>query len=385
LHVGLNLVFLVPGETGGMEVYARELIPRLVAAAPDCRFTAFINREAAAAGGGPWCDIVEAVTVPVSARHRVEWVRGEQQLLPPLARRSGVELLHSLASTAPAWGSFARVVTIHDLNYRLVPDAHFGIRGLGMRLLVPLAARRSDRIIAVSGNTRDDLERLLHISPGKVDVVPHGTGSDLAQALPEDEIRGRLDAGDRPVVLSVSAKRPSKNLLRLIGALSLIPSQRRPLLVIPGYPTPYEAVLRDRAQAVGVKDDLRLLGWVSPGELEGLYAVSRCFVFPSLYEGFGFPVLEAMRRGVPVACSDRGSLSEVAGDAALYFDPMSEPSIAQAIQRLLADAGEAERLRSAGRARASRFTWEATAAGTLASYDRAASRARDRGASAAAR
>jgi glycosyltransferase involved in cell wall biosynthesis len=277
------------------------------------------------------------------------------------------------------------VVTIHDLNYRLVPDAHFGIRGLGMRLLVPLAARRSDRIIAVSGNTRDDLERLLHISPGKVDVVPHGTGSDLAQALPEDEIRGRLDAGDRPVVLSVSAKRPSKNLLRLIGALSLIPSQRRPLLVIPGYPTPYEAVLRDRAQAVGVKDDLRLLGWVSPGELEGLYAVSRCFVFPSLYEGFGFPVLEAMRRGVPVACSDRGSLSEVAGDAALYFDPMSEPSIAQAIQRLLADAGEAERLRSAGRARASRFTWEATAAGTLASYDRAASRARDRGASAAAR
>jgi glycosyltransferase involved in cell wall biosynthesis len=116
---------------------------------------------------------------------------------------------------------------------------------------------------------------------------------------------------------------------------------------------------------VGVKDDLRLLGWVSPGELEGLYAVSRCFVFPSLYEGFGFPVLEAMRRGVPVACSDRGSLSEVAGDAALYFDPMSEPSIAQAIQRLLADAGEAERLRSAGRARASRFTWEAGDSGQL--------------------
>src|SRR5271167_834692 len=95
MHIGLNLIYLVPGETGGMEVYARELLPALVAAAPETRFTAFINAEAAAAGGGPWGELVPAVTVPVKPRSRVEWVRGEQTLLPRLAARAGVDLVHS--------------------------------------------------------------------------------------------------------------------------------------------------------------------------------------------------------------------------------------------------------------------------------------------------
>src|ERR1700682_5234542 len=105
MHVGLNLIFLVPGETGGMEVAARELIPELIDAAPQgTRFTAFINREAATAKDGPWGELLPAVTVPVNARTRVQWVLGEQTLLPRLAAREGVDLLHSLASTAPAWG-----------------------------------------------------------------------------------------------------------------------------------------------------------------------------------------------------------------------------------------------------------------------------------------
>ena len=141
MHVGLNLVFLVPGETGGMEVYARELIPELVLAAPNTRFTAFVNREAGAARGAPWGDLIQAVTVPVLARNRIEWVRGEQQLLPRLATRAGVDLVHSLASTSPVWGRFRRVVTIHDLAYRLVPEAHLGLAGLGMRGTRP--ARRT--------------------------------------------------------------------------------------------------------------------------------------------------------------------------------------------------------------------------------------------------
>jgi alpha-1,3-rhamnosyl/mannosyltransferase len=110
---------------------------------------------------------------------------------------------------------------------------------------------------------------------------------------------------------------------------------------------------------------------VDPGELEGLYAAAECFVFPSLFEGFGLPVLEAMARGLPVACSGNGALGEVAGDAALHFDPHSEASIAAAVQRLLTDPVEAERLRTAGRARVARFTWTATAAGTLSTYERA--------------
>lgn len=356
-----------------MEIYARELIPELVRTAPQTRFTAFINREAAGAGGGPWGELIESVTVPVKARNRVEWVRGEQQLLPRLAARSGIDVLHSLASTAPAWGSFTRVVTIHDLNYKVVPEAHLGLLGLGMRVLVPLAARRSHRIIADSASTGRDLESLLGVATGKVDVVPLGVGSAMADPLTEAEVRARLAAGDREIVLSVSAMRPHKNLGRLIGALAQIPRRRRPLLALPGYRTDYVHQLQRQAHELGVNDDVRFLGWIDSSELEGLYAAAACFVFPSLYEGFGLPVLEAMARGVPVACSGRGSLDEVAGDAALRFDPESEGAIAAAIERLLSDKPEAERLRVAGRERAARFTWSATAAGTLASYERALS------------
>jgi glycosyltransferase involved in cell wall biosynthesis len=372
-HVGLNLIFLVPGETGGMEIAARELIPELVAAAPDTRFTAFVNREAAADREGPWGDLIPAVTVPVRARRRAQWVRGEQWLLPGLARRERVDLVHSLGSTAPGWGRFRRVTTIHDLHYRIVPDAHFGLRGAGMRLLVPLAARRSHRLIAVSRSTRDDLVRLLGVAGDKIDVVPWGLGArPRAEPLDQAEVRARLRVGpERPLALSVSAKRPHKNLARLLEALGALSPDRRPILVLPGYPTPHEAELRARAAQLGVAGDVRFLGWVPPEELEGLYAAAACFVFPSLYEGFGLPVLEAMARGVPVACSDRASLAEVAGDAALLFDPERPAEIAAALQTLIEDPARAERLRQAGRARAQRFSWRAAAEATLACYDRA--------------
>jgi glycosyltransferase involved in cell wall biosynthesis len=371
MHVGLNLVFLVPGETGGTETYARELIPALVAASPKTRFTAFINHEAEVAGGGPWGELIPAVTVPVRASNRFEWVRGEQQLLPGQAARAGVDLVHSLANTGPARGRFRRVVTIHDLHYRIVPEAHLGLLGLGMRVLVPLAARRSDRIITVSASTRDDLIRLLRVSAPKIDVVHEGLGAQRVEPVDKQEMRSWLGAEARPIVLSVSAMRPHKNLARLLGALALIPAERRPLLALPGYHTPYEEELRRRADGLGVAGDVRFLGWVDDARLEGLYASASCFVFPSLYEGFGLPVLEAMARGLPVACSDRGALAEVAGDAALRFDPESEPSIAEAIERLLTDPDQARRLSEAGRARAAQFSWSATAAETLASYERA--------------
>jgi glycosyltransferase involved in cell wall biosynthesis len=372
MHVGLNLVFLVPGETGGMEVVARELVPALVAAAPDVRFTAFVNREAAAGGGGPWGELVSVVTVPVRARNRVDWVRGEQLHLPRLAARAGCDVVHSLASTAPIRGRFARVVTIHDLIYRRYPEAHQGLRTLGMRVLVPLAARRSHRVVVDSRSTRDDVVRHLKVPSNRVDVVPLGLGSTAAvAALDEAELRRRHGLGDRPVALSVSAKRPHKNVARLLEALSLLPAERRPMLMVPGYPTWHEAELREHATVLGVREDVRFPGWVDAGELEGMYAAADCFVFPSLYEGFGLPVLEAMARGVPVACSDRSSLPEVAAGAALMFDPESPRAIADAIETLLTDEVATARLRAAGKERAAHFTWEATARGTLASYERA--------------
>jgi glycosyltransferase involved in cell wall biosynthesis len=371
MHVGLNLVFLVPGEQGGMEVYARELLRALPAARPGLRVTAFVNREARAAGG-EWDEFAEVVEVPVFARSRVQWVRGEQQLLPGLARRAGVDVLHSLASTAPARGPFRRVVTIHDLLYRVIPDAHFGVLGLGMRVLIPTAAHRSHRVIVDSRSTRADVRRFLHVPERKIDVVTLGVGTTSGgEPEPETELRARHELGGRPVVLSVSAKRPHKNLGLLLQAVAAIDRERRPVLVIPGYPTPYEAVLRERAASLGVLADVRFLDWVSGPELEGLYALAAAFVFPSLYEGFGLPVLEAMRRGVPVACSDRSSLPEVAGDAALLFDPDDPRAITAAIERILGDEAEAARLRAAGREQAARFTWAATARATVESYDRA--------------
>jgi len=373
VHVGLNLIFLVPGETGGMEVVARELIPALVAEAPpEMRFTAFVNREAAAAGDGPWGELLPAVTVPVNARDRVQWVLGEQTLLPVLGARAGVELMHSLASTAPLWGRFRRVVTVHDLIYAHFPEAHAGLRDKGMRVLVPGAVRRSHRVIADSQSTRNDLVELLHVAPQRVDVVPLGLGTVRRDAPPpERDVRARFELGERSVVLSLSAKRPHKNLLALIGALARIAPEQRPVLVIPGYPTTHEVELRGRASALGIADDVRFPAWVSNAELEGLWSIARAFVFPSLYEGFGLPVLEAMARGVPVACSDASSLPELAGDAALRFDPHDEAAIATALQRLLSDSVLVETLRARGLERAREFTWERTARLTLESYARA--------------
>lgn len=371
MHVGLNLVYLVPGETGGMETVARELIPALVAEAPDVRFTAFVNREAAEVGDGPWGDLVPMEIVPVRARSRVQWVRGEQQHLPRMAARARVDVLHSLASTAPLRGGFRRVVTVHDLIYLHVPESHFGPRASAMRVLVGAAVRRAHRVMADSENTRRDLVERLGAPEERIDVVPLGVAPVRpGEGQPEGEVRDRHGLGDRRVVLSVSAKRPHKNLARLLEALALIPAYSRPVLVLPGYPTPYEAELVARAAELGLTDDVRFLGWVSAPELEALYAVASCFVFPSLYEGFGLPVLEAMQRGVPVACSSASSLPEVAGDAAVLFDPLDVPAMAAAIVRLLDDDAGADRLRVAGRARAHRFTWEATARATLASYGR---------------
>ena len=370
MRVGLNLVYLVPGETGGMEVYARELIPRL-AALDDIEPVAFVNREAAEAGGGPWGEVVPMRVVPVHARNRMEWVRGEQQYVPRLAASERCDVLHSLSSTAPLWGAVPRVTTIHDISYKLVPETHFGLLGLGMRVLVPGAARRSTRVIVDAEATRDDLVEHLGTPAGKIDVVPLGvTPRPPVKPTPEAMLRANLGLGERPVLLSVSAKRPHKNLLRLLDAVARIPQERRPELVLPGYATPHEAELRERAQALGLTATVAFPAWVSPEDLEGLYALAAGFVFPSLHEGFGLPVLEAMARGVPVATSGRASLAEVAGDAALLFDPESVDSIAAAIERLLGDRAEAERLHAAGLAQAAGFTWERTAELTAAAYER---------------
>lgn len=364
-------MFLVPGETGGTETYARALVAGMLELNCDHEFVAFINRETERVRRSlAWLEPVATVTVPVKSRDRKQWVAGEQLLLPRLAADQRLALLHSLANTAPAAGPFRRVTTIHDLHFKLVPEAHLGMLGLGMGVLVPLAARRSHAIITDAKSTALELQEHLGIADEKIDVIPLAVAeSDLAIS-PAPDVRARFGLGDRPLVLSVSAKRPHKNLLRLISALSLIPTERRPVVVIPGYPTPHEAELRAHAAQMGLAADVHLLSWITPEDLEGLYAAAACLVCPSLHEGFGLPVLEAMARGLPVACSDRGALAEVAGDAAVLFDPYDVASIAGALERLLGDAAEASRLRAAGLAHARDFSWQRTAELTIKTYER---------------
>jgi len=368
MHVALNLAFLTPGTHGGFDLYARRLAEAL-GGRSDVTLTLLLPRPAMDEW---WRSLGRVVVLPVEPRRRVEWVLADQMHVPRAAERVGAEVVHSLASTGPTRGRIPRVVTVHDLNYLKHPEAHFGLRALGMRLLVPAAARRSQRVIVSSLATRDDLVGHLHLDPSKIDVVPLAVGHPpAAPRRPRDRVRADLDAGERPILLTVSAKRPHKNLARLLGALASIPRERRPVLVLPGYRTPHEEELRARASELGVTDDVRFLGWVSDEELEDLYRAADCFVFPSLHEGFGLPVLEAMARGLPVATSDRSSLAEVAGDAALLFDPEDEASLALAIERLLTEPELRARLAAAGPAQAGRFTWEATAAGCVESYRRA--------------
>jgi glycosyltransferase involved in cell wall biosynthesis len=368
VRVGLNILHLVPRETGGGELYVRRLIPALLDASRDLELVVFAGHEATPSlAAEPWASDLELVHVPVASRSRPRRVLAEQTLLPRAARRAHIDLLHNVQNTAPAMPGVPQVTTILDVIYKRHPETHAGVLAAGVALLVPLAARRSRRVITLSEAARDDIVRFLRVEPDRIDVTPLGPGlPDDVSPVAEEELRRRSDLGDAPIVLTVSAKRPHKNLERLLEAITLVEAVPEPVLVAPGYETVFEPELRKRAG-----ERVRFLGWVEDDELEGLYRAATCFVFPSLAEGFGLPVLEAMARGVPVACSRIGPLEEVAGDAALYFEPTDVVDLARAIDSLLSDVELRTRLAEAGRKRAHEFTWAQTAEATIRSYERA--------------
>jgi glycosyltransferase involved in cell wall biosynthesis len=371
-HVGLDLLYLDPGATGGMETYARALVPLLPAAFPEARFTVFTGRELAEEWRTePWAGDLRMVALPVSSSTRIVRTAAQQTVVAGAALRAGVDLLHSLGNLGPLAGPPRRVVTMHDLIYLRHPETTSGLLARGLAQLAPLVARRATRIVTVSQATADDLTELLSIAPAKIDVVPSGPGlAPTATPTPEAELRATLGLGAGPLVLSVSARRPHKNLARLIEAIGRLPEAQ---LVLPGYPTAFDDDLREVARRAGAAERVHLCDWVDDAQLEGLYRAATCLAFPSLAEGFGLPVLEAMARGLPVTCSSVSALPEVAGDAALLFDPYNIEAIAGAVGTLLHDDALRSRLVARGREQAARFTWERTAAGTAASYRRALS------------
>lgn len=370
-RVLLNLLYLDPGHTGGMEVAARALLPALRAQTPaGWELHALVNARAAELDG-PWQELPIHVA-PVDVASRPAWVAAELRAAPKLARAAGADLIHSLGNTGPWWSQVPRSVTVNDLIHHRIAHPGLALKSKITGAFVAGGAKRARRVIVAAQQTRTDLVEIAGIHEDRIDVVPYGIAPTGVTPTPEAELRERFALGDRPLILSPSARQPHKNLDRLIEAHALLPAPR-PLLVLPGYATGQDSALAARTAELGLSDDVRWLGWIDQVDLEGLYLASTLLIFPSLYEGFGLPVLEAMLRGLPVACSGRGSLAEVAGGAALDFDPESTEQIAAAVQQLLGDGALRDRLIARGHEQAARFTWEACAAGYWASFGRSLS------------
>jgi glycosyltransferase involved in cell wall biosynthesis len=371
-HVGINAVFLQP-RMGGLETQTRALVPELMRLAPGVRFSVFVNpagRELLARED--WAGEAELVTHPLLGRRGLR-AASELTILGPIATRRGVDTLYSLALTAPLRTRAVNVVALADITWIVAPDPDVGATMRLWRTVVPPVARRADRVIAMSQDGARAIAEHLRVPRERIDVVAPGHGLDeLTAPTPAGELRERLRLGDGPLVLSVSQKRPHKNLLRLVAAMVAV-RERVPgaVLVLPGNPTEHERELRARAAALGLADAVRFPGYVSGADLEGLYAAASCFAIASVNEGFGLPILDAQRRGVPVACSNASALPEAAGPGAHFFDPYDEADIARAIADLMCDGALAGRLVAAGREHQAAFTWERSAAATLDSFERA--------------
>ncbi|HEX2105050.1 MAG TPA: glycosyltransferase family 1 protein, partial [Solirubrobacteraceae bacterium] len=309
--------------------------------------------------------------LPVRCRVKPLRVAAELALLPGAARRAGIELMHSLGTTTPLHGCGVRVVTVHDLIYDWYPGAFPTAARYGLKVLVPAGARRARRVQVSSEATRAEVRERFGLPAEKIDVVPLGLGMRrVVGPTPAEELRRRFELGDGPILLSVAAALPHKNLDRLVRAFGAL-GEADARLVLVGHAGRETERLRALAVECGVAERVRLTGWVADEDVEGFYAAAAAFVYPSLHEGFGMPVLEAMRRGVPTACADATSLPEVAGDAALMFDPRSEDAIAGALRALLHDPALAADLAARGPGRAAQFGWDRTAHAAWASYERA--------------
>jgi glycosyltransferase involved in cell wall biosynthesis len=365
-RIGVNLLYLIPGQVGGSEVYARELLSALHALEPELELIVYCAPEAAAE-----FEVAGVAVHPAPGRSRIKPLRAglEQTWLPWRARRDRVDLLHSLGTTAPIRCPVPSVVTVLDLIFHHVPSTFPRASRAGLELIVRRAARSADAVIAISEHGRRDIAAELGVSPESIFVTPLApAGIGDRAPTPEVELRRRLSLGGSELVLCVSAALAHKNLPRLIDAFAPLVPERDVVLVLAGHDGLERDALAAHAAAAGIADRVRLTGWIERAELEGLYNAARVFAYPSLIEGFGIPILEAMARGLPIACSNAGALAEVGGDAALLFDPHDTGAITGALRRLLDDAPLREQLIEAGWARALQFSWERCARETLDVY-----------------
>ncbi len=370
MKIGID-AHMVGRRATGNETYVTNLA-RALALVDDGRnhYTLYIDRQAAA---GPRV-VADPRFLQRPLRPHTPFVRIPVSLPLELARRP-LDVLHLQYNLPPLLPRCGRVLTVHDISYEHFPECFTLRERVRNKVLVRWSARRAEVVIAVSEYTKRDLVETYGIDPERIVVTLEAADPAFRppQNIEETEQVCRRYGIEGPYVLYVGNIQPRKNLPRLIQAYAQLMAagdiQHR--LVIVGRKAWLHSEVFQEARRSGLSNQIVFTDYVPQSDLPHLYARADVFVFPSLFEGFGLPVLEAMACGAPVITSRSSSLPEVAGDAACYVDPFSAGEIARALRQLVCDAELRARLAGAGLEQAARFSWEQTARQTLRAYEQA--------------
>ena len=361
IRVGINLLYLLPGIVGGTEVYAAGLLAGLAQIDSENEYAVFVNRESAT-WPLPNMSNFARVVCPVWATSRWQRYFFEQVHLPHLLKQRRIDCVHSLGYVAPLFPPCASVVTIPDLNYRAFGDRMPTVKRWALEFFIKQSVQHANHVITISEFSRRQILSALGISPSKITTTLLGTIQYYGTIRWTCDGSSRRYGIDKPYVIAFSSSSPNKNIPRLVQAF--IQARR-------DYGLPHQLVLVGHKPHDELTNELGavvLTGYLDESSKQALLAGAEMLVFPSTYEGFGLPVLEAQQVGVPVACSTAASLPEVAGDGAEFFDPHSTEAIAQTIARCLLDDKLRMELRLRGQENLKRFSWEKTASQTLAIY-----------------
>ncbi|MFN3337383.1 MAG: glycosyltransferase family 4 protein [Thermomicrobium sp.] len=351
----------------GVSRYIEALLQYLPGVAPDLEIIAYTSRTVWRAAHA---ELPPAVAWRVTGwpterpSVRIAW----EQLVAPWATRD-CAVIHGPVNVLPLALARPGVVTVHDLAFLHFPEHYPATKRWYLRLLTALSVRRARRVIAVSETTRRDLVQLYGMAPERITTIPNGIDADWRRVDDGELERWRRQQGlPERFLLFVGTVQPRKNLTTLLEAFAQLgPEFPWPLFVV-GAAGWLDSPIYRRAEALGLARRVRFTGYVPPEELRYWYSAATIFIYPSLYEGFGLPLLEAMACETPVITSNCSALPEVAGDAAVLVEPTDPLAIAAAIRSLAMDEERRRMLAQAGRERARQFTWERTARETAAVY-----------------
>jgi glycosyltransferase involved in cell wall biosynthesis len=355
---------------GGIGTYVRELVPELAAQDPGLEIALFHARFGRGDSPERWVRDFWVEELPASIRSL--YPRWNLLGRPPLpASLRSREVLHATSPAAipPKTKHQRLIVTVHDLAFEHFPAAFDLTWRTMFRLGLRAAVRRADAIITPSRNTAEDLLSRTKVDPSRVRVIPLAASLATSSSDPEPVLEGL--GISRPYILFVGTLEPRKNLVRLVRAYRRLAATGAPHALVLAGALGYRAQELLREIALEGPGSIIRTGPLEAVELDAVLRAAAVFAYPSLYEGFGLPPLEAMARGVPTVCSNASSLPEVTGDAALTVDPRSVSEIARELQRVVTDSSLAGELSRMGRARADRFSWEETARRTLQVYEKA--------------